>query len=133
MNKLIVAAIAGAFVATALAQGPAAPQTPPTQAAKPANAKERQELVKGATADTAKGYGEKAAEGSAAAAKTKGTPKALPDKAAKRESVNKTTEDKGYSVRAAEGSAKAKADKTPKQPKPKMGEHQKQLQKASTP
>jgi len=133
MNKLIVAAIAGAFAATAIAQGPAAPQTPPTQAAKPANAKERQELVKGATESTAKGYGQKAAEESAMAAETKGTPKALPDKAAKQESVKKTTDDKGYGVRAAEGSAKAKADKTPKQPKPKMGEHQKQLQKASTP
>ena len=58
-------------------------------------------MVKSATEGTAKGYGGAAAEGSAAAAKTKDQPKALPDKASKQQAVKSTTEyDGGQAVRA---------------------------------
>jgi len=114
MNKLMIAAIAGLFAAAVAAQ-----TTAPAQA--DAN-KEKQEMVKGATADTGKGYGTKAAEGSAKAAESKGTTKALPDKASKQKAVSSTTSStagKAYGTAAAEGSAKAAADTSPRKPKPK--------------
>jgi hypothetical protein len=92
-------------------------------------------MVKGVTDADTKSKGVEAAEGSARAAATKDAPRALPDKAAKRASVTTTTAEdaKSRGVKAAEGSAKAATDTTPKKPKPKMGDYDKQLQKAATP
>ena len=60
MNRLIISAIAGLFAASVSAQ---------TTAPAPADAnKDKQQMMKDATEGTAKGYGTKAAEGSAKAA-----------------------------------------------------------------
>ena len=126
MNKLMIAATAGLFAAAVSAQ-----------TAAPADAdKEKQQMLKDATADTGKGYGTKAAEGSAKAAKMKDTPKALPDKASKQKAVNSTTSStagKGYGTAAAEGSAKAAADTSPRKPKPKPKLDSPEMKEASKP
>jgi hypothetical protein len=119
MKSLMIVAIASTY---ALAAGA---QTTAPAADKAADTKAKQEMVKSATEGTAKGYGQAAAEGSAAAAKTKDMNKALPDKAAKQKSVAATTSStagKGYGQAAAEGSAKAAADTSPRKatPKPKL-------------
>lgn len=115
MKRLVIGVIAGAFALTAAAQAPAPAATDVK--------KEKQEMVKGATADTAKGYGTKAAEGSTEAAKTKDMAKTLPqDKASRQQavgSVTKQTAGTGYGEAAAQGSAKAAADTSPRKPKPK--------------
>ena len=115
MKALMIVAIASTYALAAGAQ-----TTAPA-----ADNKAKQEMVKSATEGTAKGYGQAAAEGSAAAAKTKDMNKALPDKAAKQKSVHATTSStagKGYGQSAAEGSAKAAADTSPRKatPKPKL-------------
>jgi hypothetical protein len=115
MKALMIVAIASTYALAAGAQ-----TTAPA-----ADNKAKQEMVKSATEGTAKGYGQAAAEGSAAAAKTKDMNKALPDKAAKQKSVQATTSStagKGYGQAAAEGSAKAAADTSPRKatPKPKL-------------
>jgi len=53
----------------------------------------------------------------------------------KQEMVKSATEAtaKSKGVISAEGSAAAAADKTPKKPRPKMSEHEKELRKAATP
>lgn len=128
MNKLMIAAIGGAFAASVSAQSTA-------PAATDAN-KEKQQMVKDATAGAAKGYGTAAAEGSAKAAKTKDMPKALPDKASKQKTVNAATANtagKGYGTSAAEGSAKAAADTSPRKPKPKPQVGSPEMKEASKP
>ena len=93
-------------------------------------------MVKSATEGTAKGYGGAAAEGSAAAAKTKDQPKALPDKASKQQSVKSTTETtagKQYGQVSAEGSAKAAADTSPRKEKPKPKLNSPEMKEASKP
>lgn len=128
MSTTMIAAFAGAFALGASAQTPAP--------SKEDVVKEKQEMVKSATVSTAKGYGGADAEGSAAAAKTSGMPKALPDTAAKQravDSITGTTVGKESGQISAEGSARAAADKSPRKPPPKMSDYEKQLQKASTP
>ena len=128
MNKLMIAAIAGVFAASVSAQ---------STAPAPADAnKGKQEMVKDATEGSAKGYGTKAAEGSAKAAESKGMSKALPDKASKQKAVNSTTSStagKGYGTAAAEGSAKAAADKSPRKAKPKPKLDSPEMKEASKP
>jgi hypothetical protein len=128
MTRLILAAIAGLFAAFALAQSTAPPAAPTN--------KEKQEMVKDATAGAGKGYGQAAAEGSAKAAESRGTPKALPDKASKRNTVNAATANtagKGYGTTAAEGSAKAAADTSPRKAKPKPKLNSPEMKEASKP
>ena len=126
MNKLMIAAIAALFSASVSAQS-----TTPADANK-----DKQEMVKGATAGAGKGYGTQAAEGSAKAAESKGTSKALPDKASKQKAVSSTTSStagKGYGTAAAEGSAKAAADTSPRKPKPKPKLDSPEMKEASKP
>jgi hypothetical protein len=126
MSKLIIAAIAGMFSVVALAQSTTPSPVPTT--------KEKQEMVKGATAD--KGYGPRAADASAEAAKKKDQPKALPDTASKQkavQSVTAQTAGKAYGTAAAEGSAKAAADKSPRKPKPKPQLQSPEMKEASKP
>lgn len=128
MTRLMIAAIAGFFAASVSAQT----TTPAPTDAK----KDKQEMVKDATADTGKGYGTKAAEGSAKAAESKGMTKALPDKASKQKAVSSTTSStagKGYGTAAAEGSAKAAADTSPRKPKPKPKLDSPEMKEASKP
>ena len=130
MKTLMIAAVAGAFALSAGAQ------TNAPAADKAADNKAKQEMVKGATAGTAKGYGQAAAEGSAQAAKTKDMNKALPDKAAKQKSVQATTSStagKGYGQSAAEGSAKAAADTSPRKEPPKPSLNSPAMKEASKP
>jgi len=125
MSTTLIAAFAGAF-------GLASAQTP---AAVDVN-KEKQEMVKAATAGTAKGYGGASADGAAAAAKTRDMPKVLRDTAAKQRAVDSTTATtvgKESGQASAEGSARAAADTSPRKKPPKMSDYEKQLQKASTP
>lgn len=127
MKMLIHALLLGAFAVAASAQT--------TTPAPDTDKKAKQETVKKATEEGYKQSGRSAAEGSAKAAATKGTPKALSGKEAKQQAAKEATE-KGYTQSgraAAEGSAKAAADTTPKGEKPKMGEHQKGLEKAAKP
>ncbi len=128
MNTLIISAIAGLFAASVLAQS-----TAPT----PADAnKEKQQMMKEATEGSAKGYGTKSAEGSTKAAESKGTQKALPDKASKQQAVSSTTSStagKGYGTQSAEGSAKAAADTSPRKPKPKPKLDSPEMKEASKP
>jgi hypothetical protein len=127
MNRILTALVAAGLATTAMAQTPAP--------APPKDPKAKQEMVKSATEATAKSKGVVSAEGSAKAAAAKDDPKALQDKTAKRKAVKSTTEAsaKSKGVAAAEGSAAAAADKTPKKPRPKMSEHEKELRKAATP
>jgi len=126
MRKVMSVVIGATFALTAAAQAPA-----PADAAK----QEKQEMVKSTTEGAQKQQAVKAAEGSAAAAKTKNTPKALPDKASKQQAVKASTE-AGYKQSAkssAEGSAKAAADTSPRVPPPKPDINQPELKKAATP
>jgi hypothetical protein len=128
MKTLLIVAITSVYT---YALGANAQIPPPT-----ADDKARQEMVKSATEGTAKGYGRADAEGSAAAAKTKAMPRMLPDQASKQQAVNSVTSQtvgKETGQVSAEGSAKAAADKTPRKPRPKMSDYERQLQKASTP
>lgn len=125
MKTLIIAAIASTYALSATAQ----------ITSQRVDDKAKQEMLKSATAGTAKGYGRAAAEGSAAAAKTKDMPKALPDEASKQkavDSITSTTAGKGYGTAAAEGSARAAADQSPRKERPKMSDYETQLHKAST-
>jgi hypothetical protein len=127
MRRLMIAVIAGTFAAAAAAQTSTTPES---------DTKAKQDMVKGATEGTAKGYGAAAAEGSAAAAKTKDQPKALPDKASKQKAVNsvtKSTAGKQYGQTSAEGSAKAAADTSPRKPKPKPKLDSPEMKEASKP
>ena len=127
MGKLIVCAIAAAFAASVSAQS-----NPPATDVN----KDKQQMVKDATAGAGKGYGQSAAEGSAVAAKSKGSAKLLPDKAAKREAVNAATSSTagtGYGASAAAGSAKAAADKSPRKAKPKPKLDSPEMREASKP
>ncbi len=129
MKTLMIAAIAGAFAVTAGAQT-SAPTAPAT------DHKAKQEMLKSATEGTAKGYGAAAAEGSAAAAKTKDQPKALPDKASKQQaakSVTQQTAGTQYGQTSAAGSAKAAADTSPRKPKPKPKLNSPEMKEASKP
>jgi hypothetical protein len=76
ISKIKIAAFAGAFTMGASAQT-SAPATEDVW-------KQKQEMVKSATASTVKGASGAAADGSAAAAKTRDMRKALPDEASKR-------------------------------------------------
>jgi hypothetical protein len=111
---------------TAGAQAPA-----PADAAK----KDKQEMVKSTTEGAQKQQAVKAAEGSAAAAKTQNTPKALPDKKAKQQAAKASTEaaQPQSAVKSAEGSTKAAADTSPRVPPPKPNINQPELKKAATP
>ena len=127
MGKMMICAIAAAFAASVSAQS-----NPPAADAN----KEKQGMVKDATAGAGKGYGTQAAEGSAKAAETKNMSKALPDKATKRKTVNSATANtagKGYGTAAAEGSAKAAADTSPRKPKPKPKLDSPEMKEASKP
>ena len=130
MKTLMIVAIAGTYALTVGAQTTA----PATD--KATDNKAKQEMVKGATEATAKGYGPAAAEGSAKAAKSKDMNKALPDKAAKQKSVQATTSStagKGYGTAAAEGSAKAAADTSPRKEPPKPQLNSPAMKEASKP
>ena len=130
MKTLMIAAIAGTY---AFAVGA---QTTAPAADKASENKAKQEMVKSATEGTAKGYGGAAAEGSAAAAKSKNMNKALPDKAAKQKSVQATTSStagKGYGQAAAEGAAKAAADTSPRKASPKPQLDSPAMKEASKP
>ena len=126
-KKLIVCAIAAAFAASVSAQS-----NPPATDVN----KEKQQMMKDATAGVAKGSGQSSAEGSANAAKTKGTPRMLSDKASKREAVNAATSStvgKGSGATSAEGSAKAAADKSARKAKPKPTLDSPEMKAASKP
>lgn len=128
MRTMMIAAFAGAFTLGASAQTSAPPEADVS--------KQKQEMVKNATAGTAKGYSGAAADGAAEAAKTRDMPKALPDTAAKQKAVDSltaTTVGKGSGQMDAEASARAAADKSPRKQKPKMSDYEKELHKASTP
>jgi hypothetical protein len=128
IRTMMIAAFAGAFTLGASAQTSA-----PSEADV---SKQKQEMVKGATAGTAKGYSGAAADGAAAAAKTRDMPKVLPDTAAKQKAVDSltaTTVGKGSGQMDAEASARAAADKSPRKAKPRMSDYEKELHKASTP
>jgi hypothetical protein len=112
MNKLIVALIAATFATVAAAQS-----QPMTK--KEINAEKAKTVDSVTKSETDTSSGLNAAKGSAAAAKEKGTPKALPTKADKRKAVDSaTTAGAGSSASgldAAKGSAMAKEQKnTPK-------------------
>jgi hypothetical protein len=127
MRKLMIAAIAVTFAAAAAAQTGTVPD---------ADTKAKQDMVKGATEGTAKGYGGASAEGSAKAAKQKDMNKALPDKASKRKAVNSTTSStvgKQSGQVSAEGSARAAADTSPRKAKPKPKLDSPEMKEASKP
>src|SRR5262245_32117295 len=127
-KTLLIVAIGATLATTAAAQSRVTPASPEEKA--------KQEMVQSATASTAKGYGLEDAEGSAAAAKTNGMPKALPDEESKRKAVNSLTQStagKQYGQASAEGSARAAADTSPRKVRPKMSDYEKELQKASKP
>ena len=115
--KLMIVAIAGAFSAVAAAQ-----TTAPA-----ADNKAKQEMVKSATQAGTQAAGTKAAEGSAAAAKTKDMPKALPDAETKRKSMNST------SSAPPKGSGQAAADRSPRKEKPKPKLDSPEMKEASKP
>ena len=128
MNRLIISAIAGLFAASVSAQSTAPAPTNTN--------KDKQQMMKDATEGSAKGYGTKAGEDSAKAAESKGTQKALPDKASKQKSVSSTTSStagKGYGTQSAEGSSKAAADTSPRKPKPKPQLDSPAMKEASKP
>ena len=129
MKTLLIVAIAVTFATTAAAQMPAT-------SASASDEKAKQDMVKGATASTAKGANNADAEGAVAAAKTKDMPRALPDQDSKRRAVNSITQStvgKQTGQADAEGSARAAADKSPRKERPKMSDYEKELQKASKP
>jgi hypothetical protein len=128
ISTIKIAAFAGAFTLGASAQTSA----PPTEEVW----KQKQEMVKSATASTVKGASGAAADGAAAAAKTRDMRKALPDTAAKQKAVDSltaTTVGKGSGQLDAEASARAATDKSPRKARPKMSDYEKELHKASTP
>ncbi len=128
MKALLIAVAAGAFALTAGAQT-AAPSTD-----KATVNKAKQEQVQSATKDV--GGTVRSGEAADKAAMGKGTPKALPDKAAKQAAVKGTTESTagtGFTQSAGAAANKAAADKSPRKEKPKMSEHEKELQKAAKP
>ena len=126
MTRLMVAMMSAAFSLFAIAQTPA-------QGADAAK-KDKQEMVKATTESAQKAQAVKSAEGSAEAAKTKHTPKALNSKTEKQQTVKAATESaqKAQAVKASEGSAKAAADTSPRVPPPKPTLEQKEIKKAGT-